>query len=227
MLRTIVITGVSRGLGRALVEGFQPLGHRIAGCARNAAEVEILRQRMGSPHTFDVVDVVDEEAVGQWAARVLNDHGPPDLLINNAGVIHEPMPLWKVAPDELARVFDVNVRGVHHVIRHFVPAMVARKKGVIVNMSSGWGRSTSAGVAPYCGSKWAIEGLTQALAEELPRGMAAIPLNPGIINTDMLATCFGEDSQHYPKAQEWAQKAVPFLLSLTHQQNGHPLTTPQ
>jgi len=63
-----------------------------------------------------------------------------------------------------------------------VPAMVRRGQGVIVNFSSGWGRSTDAGVAPYCATKWAIEGLTQALAQELPPGMAAVPLNPGIIN---------------------------------------------
>ena len=80
---------------------------------------------------------------------------------------------------EFTRLVDVNVRGVQNVIRHFVPAMVAKRKGVIVNLSSGWGRSTSPEVAPYCATKWAIEGLTQALADELPAGMAAVPLNPG------------------------------------------------
>ena len=62
--------------------------------------------------------------------------------------------------------------------------MVDKRRGVIVNFSSGWGRSTDAEVAPYCATKWAIEGMTQALSQELPPGMAAVPLNPGIINTD-------------------------------------------
>jgi NAD(P)-dependent dehydrogenase (short-subunit alcohol dehydrogenase family) len=102
--------------------------------------------------------------------------------------------------------------------------MVARKSGVIVNFSSGWGRSTAAEVAPYCATKWAIEGLTRALAQELPDGMAAIPLDPGIINTDMLQSCFGSSAGSYPNADEWSQTAVPFLLKLGPKHNGKPLS---
>src|SRR5262249_21389378 len=76
--------------------------------------------------------------------------------------------------------------------------MIRRGAGVIVNFSSGWGRSTAAEVAPYCASKWAIEGLTRALAQELPAGVAAVPLNPGIIDTDMLRSCVGGDAGGYP-----------------------------
>ena len=104
--------------------------------------------------------------------------------------------------------------------------MVKRKSGVIVNFSSGWGRSTDAEVAPYCATKWAIEGLTQALAQELPPGMATVPLNPGIINTDMLQSCFGGSASGYPTAEEWAKIAVPFLLKLGASDNGRPLTVP-
>ena len=111
-------------------------------------------------------------------------------------------------------------------MRYFVPAMIERSRGVIVNFSSGWGRSTSAGVAPYCASKWAIEGLTRALADELPQGMAAVPLNPGIIDTDMLRVCFGDDAQAYPDATAWAKRAVPLLLELGPQHNGRPMTVP-
>jgi NAD(P)-dependent dehydrogenase (short-subunit alcohol dehydrogenase family) len=95
-----------------------------------------------------------------------------------------------------------------------------------VNFSSGWGRSTSPEVAPYCATKWAIEGLSRALAEELPAGMAAVPLNPGIINTEMLQSCFGEHASDYPGPEQWAKKAVPFLLSLSGKDNGSPLTVP-
>ena len=112
-------------------------------------------------------------------------------------------------------------------IRHFVPAMLAKKSGVIVNFSSGWGRSTAAEVAPYCATKWAIEGMTQALAQELPRGMAAIPLNPGIINTDMLQSCFGNAASRYPTAEAWSRIAVPFLLSLGPKHNGQSLSVEQ
>ena len=116
----------------------------------------------------------------------------PDLLINNAGTDEHPAPLWRVPAEKFNRVIGVNVIGVANVIRAFVPAMVAPRKGVIVNLSSGWGRSVSPEVAPYCASKWAIEGLTKALAEELPPGMAAVPLNPGVIDTDMLRQCWAD-----------------------------------
>jgi NAD(P)-dependent dehydrogenase (short-subunit alcohol dehydrogenase family) len=104
--------------------------------------------------------------------------------------------------------------------------MIARKSGVIVNFSSGWGRSTSPEVAPYCATKWAIEGLSRALAQELPRGMASIPLSPGVINTDMLKICFGSGADSYPEPRQWAQSAAPFLLNLGPEHNGQPLSTP-
>jgi len=112
------------------------------------------------------------------------------------------------------------------VLRHFLPAMVARRKGVVVNFSSYWGRSGAAEVAPYCASKWAVEGLTAALAEELPQGMAAVALNPGIIHTEMLESCFGPSARQYLNPQQWAQAAVPFILSLGPQHNGQALTVP-
>jgi len=95
-----------------------------------------------------------------------------------------------------------------------------------VNFSSGWGRSTEAGVAPYCATKWAIEGLTQSLAQELPPGMTAVPLNPGIINTDMLRSCFGGSAADYPSPGEWARIAAPYLLEIDASDNGRPLTVP-
>jgi NAD(P)-dependent dehydrogenase (short-subunit alcohol dehydrogenase family) len=105
--------------------------------------------------------------------------------------------------------------------------MVKVKKGVIVNFSSGWGRSTSPEVSGYCASKYAVEGLTASLAQELPAGMAAVALNPGIINTEMLQDCFGKESaSHYPDAARWAKSAVPFLLQLSPKDNGQPLTVP-
>jgi NAD(P)-dependent dehydrogenase (short-subunit alcohol dehydrogenase family) len=164
--------------------------------------------------------------VKAWAAAVLDELGPPDLLVNNAAIINANAPLWKVPADDFSRVVDVNVKGTFHLLRHFVPTMVRRRRGVIVNFSSGWGRSTSPEVATYCATKWAIEGLTRALAEELPAGMAAVPLNPGVINTEMLQSCFGADASGYPSPQDWAKRAVPFLLKLRDKDNGRAMTVP-
>lgn len=222
--RRVLITGVSRGLGRAMAEEFARLGHVVIGCGRSRKAIAELHAQLSAPHRFDCVDVGDDTAVKAWASEVLKAHETPDLLINNAALMNRNAPLWKVPAQEFDAVIDVNIKGTANVLRHFVPAMVKAGRGVIVNFSSGWGRAVDAEVAPYCASKWAIEGLTRALAQELPAGMAAIPLNPGIIDTAMLRSCFGDGAGGYPGPEEWAQQAVPFLLSLGPRHNGKPLT---
>ena len=185
--RKILITGASRGLGRAMVEVLANLGHTIIGCARSEEAMVELRKQFPNPHRFDIVDISNNDDVQCWAERILYDMPPPDLLLNNAGLINESARIWETPPEEFSRLVDVNIKGVYHVVRHFVPAMVKRNAGIIVNFSSGWGRSTSPMVGPYCATKFAVEGLSKALADELPDGMAPIPLNPGVIHTDMLA----------------------------------------
>jgi NAD(P)-dependent dehydrogenase (short-subunit alcohol dehydrogenase family) len=222
--RVIVLTGATRGLGRALVPHFVKAGHAIAGCGRSAEHVAKLQKQFGPPHRFAVVDVTDAAAVEAWAKEVLAQLGLPDLLINNAAVMNRLAPLWAIPAAEFDRVIDVNVKGVVNAVRAFVPSMVARESGVIVNLSSGWGRSTSPEVAPYCASKFAVEGLTLAMAQELPKGMAAVPLNPGVIDTDMLRSAWGTDAGGYPSAAEWAKRAAPFLLGLGPKENGKSLT---
>lgn len=224
--RIVVITGVTRGLGRAMVDEFIRLGHTVLGCGRSKAAIDALRQRYDKPHDFYSVDVSSDDEVKSWASLLLSSYGPPDLLLNNAGTINKNAALWEIEAEEFSQVIDTNIKGVANVIRHFVPAMVKRKQGVIVNWSSAWGRSVDAEVAPYCATKWAIEGMTQALAQELPSTMAAIALNPGIINTEMLQSCFGLSAKAYPGQDEWARKAVPYILQLGPQQSGQPLTAP-
>jgi NAD(P)-dependent dehydrogenase (short-subunit alcohol dehydrogenase family) len=225
--KRIVLTGVSRGLGHALVERFIDEGHTVFGAARSAEAIHLLSSQHGAPHGFTALDVTDDAQVGRWAGDVLAAAGPPDLLLNNAGMINTNAPLWQVPVDEFSQVIDTNIKGVANVIRHFVPAMVERGSGVIVNFSSGWGRAVAANVAPYCATKWAMEGLSRALAEELPEGMAAVPFDPGIINTDMLATVFGDDAGKYPDAETWSKTAAAYLLQLGPADNGEPREVPK
>lgn len=226
MSRTILITGVSRGLGRALVEGFVKGGHRVIGCSRDSEAFREFRAHMGSCCDLRAVDVTSETHVSSWAKDILQQYGAPDLLLNNAAVINRNEKLWQISEAEFSNVMEINVGGVARILRHFVPAMLVRGNGVIVNFSSGWGRSVSAEVAPYCASKWAIEGLTLALAEELPAGMCAVPLNPGVINTEMLRSCFAGGAKNFPAPAEWAERAIPFLLGLDSTQNGQQVTIP-
>ena len=226
MGKRIVVTGVSRGLGRAMCEALAQQDHTIIGCARSRQGIESLRSMLGTSHSFSVVDVSDVPQVDAWAADVLGTVGVPDLVWNNAGLINANASLWHVSPDEFRRVCEVNLLGTYAVIRAFLPAMIQQGSGGVVNFSSTWGHSTAPDVAPYCATKWGVEGLTQALAQELPSGMFAVALNPGVINTDMLKSCFGGAASSYRSPREWAENAVPFLLGLGPQDNGSSLRAP-
>jgi NAD(P)-dependent dehydrogenase (short-subunit alcohol dehydrogenase family) len=225
-MRHVIITGASRGLGRALALGFAAKGWTVSACATGATAIQTLANELGPEHLALTCDVTRPGEVGAFAARVLERFGPPDLLLNNAAVINRNAPLWEVSAEEFSRVIDVNLKGVHAMIRAVLPVMIQRGRGVVVNFSSGWGRSTSPEVAPYCATKWGIEGLTAALAAELPDGLAAVALNPGIIDTRMLRSCFGEAAGAYPTPERWAAVAVPFLAALGPRHNGQALTVP-
>ena len=222
--KVVVITGVARGLGRAMAKEFVAQGHRVAGCSRNDKKLLSLEKELGGPNIFSRVNVADDSSVKQWAENVIKELGAPDLLLNNAALINTNRFLWDLSAKEFDEVVDVNIKGVANVIRHFVKPMSKAGRGMIVNFSSGWGRSASPQVAPYCATKWAIEGMTQSLAQELPEGLAAVPLNPGIINTDMLRSCFGPSAADFPSSEEWATIAIPFLLGLSSKNNGQSLT---
>ena len=222
----VLVTGVTRGIGRALAHELARRGHTLVGCGRSREHVATLTKELGAPHDFESVDVRDDAAVALWARRVLAAHGAPELLVNNAGLMADLTELWNVPAAQFDAVLDTNVKGVANVIRHFVPGMIARGSGVIVNLSSGWGRSTDPKVAPYCASKFAVEGLSQSLAQELPRGMCAVALSPGVIDTDMLRQCWSDEAGSYQGPQEWARKAAPFLLQLGPRDNGKSLSVP-
>lgn len=212
-----------------MAEYFAGEGATVLGCGRDTAALEKLSAQLGSPHEFATVDVADDSQVHQWARTILEKHGAPDLLINNAAMINRSAPLWELRSAEVETLLRTNLLGVTNCIQHFVPGMLRRGNGVVVNFSSGWGRSSSPDVASYCASKWAIEGLSQSLAQELSAAggtVAAVALNPGIIDTQMLRSCFADGASHYPDPAEWIRIAGPFLLSLSRKHNGRSLDIP-
>ncbi len=109
--KRIVITGVSRGLGKSLVDGFVARGHVVFGCARSAKALAELRRRYPQPNGFTTVDVTSDDQVKAWAVEVLRGD-PPDLLVNNAATINRNAPLWKVPAEEFSQVIDINIKGV-------------------------------------------------------------------------------------------------------------------
>jgi NAD(P)-dependent dehydrogenase (short-subunit alcohol dehydrogenase family) len=224
----VVITGVTQGLGRAMIDRFSEAGWKIAGCGRSERKIEEIRLQFGETHDFSVVDVSDYNAVTSWAKRIINHMGVPDLLINNASIINKNAPLWEISAEEFNHVMNVNVTGVFNMIKAFVPAMIKQKHGIIINISSSWGRIGEKMLAPYCSSKFAIEGLTQSLALELPEGLAVVALDPGGgINTDMLRSCAPEYLPEAPSPEEWARVAVPYMMNLSIEDNGKSLTCPK
>lgn len=137
--KSVIITGVTQGLGRAMVDRFHELGWNIYGCGRSKNKIEELKKQYSKIHDFQVIDVSDSQQVNDWANYILNRHMAPDLIINNASIVNQNAQLWKITAQEFENVMNVNVNGVVNVIRAFVPAMVARKEGIIINMSSSWG----------------------------------------------------------------------------------------
>ena len=224
--KAIVITGTTRGLGRALALELGRLGHRVSGCGRSTDAVDGLNREAGGHQQHAVVNVTDPQSVADWARKCLERDGPPDLLINNAGIINRHAPLWQVPLEEFRALWEVNVIGVFNVCRAFVPAMVERGTGVIVNMSTGAGVRGFALIGPYCTTKHAVEGFTKSLAEELPEGMASIPFQPGVVQTDMLRSHYGERAADYPTPDRWARVAAPYLLKLSSRESGQSLRLP-
>ncbi|XP_064978803.1 NADPH-dependent pterin aldehyde reductase-like isoform X2 [Musa acuminata AAA Group] len=235
--KTVLVTGVSRGLGRALSLELARRGHAVIGCARSPDKVQALQHELmavspdasssssssaspPSKHLIIDLDVRSDSGVQALAKLLMETKRFPDII----GTINKNNKIWEVPAEEFDMVMDTNVKGISNIIRHFLPLMIQRKHGTIVNMSSGWGRSAAAEVAPYCASKWAVEGLTKSVAKELPPGLAIVALSPGVVNTDMLASCFGSSASLYQTPETWAPNAATMILNLTTEDNGASLT---
>jgi NAD(P)-dependent dehydrogenase (short-subunit alcohol dehydrogenase family) len=199
---------------------FASRGWNVAGGARNRDDLETLRKKLPVDHFIDFLDVTDHVGVESFANRMETSLGIPDLLVNNAGLINKNARLLDVSPEEFASVLAVNLGGVHNMIRSFLPMMQEAGRGIIANFSSYWGQSTAPEVAPYCATKWGVEGLTRSLAQELPCGLGAVTFNPGVVNTEMLRSTFGEEALSYESPEEWAIHAVDTLVSLTTADSG-------
>ena len=224
--KTVVISGCTSGLGKEMSISFANRGWQVAGLGKTKSKVEKMAETLGESHQILQCDVSCDDSVKTASSLIIKRFGAPNILINNAAVMNTPKPLWKIAANEFNHLTEVNINGVANMIRHFVPNMIKERKGLIVNLSSGWGRSTSPEVAPYCATKWAVEGLSSAMAQELPKNVSCVALNPGVINTEMLQKCWGNAAEDYQKPKDWAKLAVPFIEKLSSKDNGKQITAP-
>lgn len=214
MEQKILVTGCTKGLGLAMTHGFIQSGATVAGLGRDQAALDELRSAYPAPHRFDAVDVSCDDAVKAYTEPLVAEWGTPDILVNNAAIVNRNAPIWEIPDSEIDQLLRINLKGVVSMMRYILPAMNRAGHGIVVNFSSGWGRSTSPQVAPYCMSKWGIEGLSQATAQEVERGVAVVALNPGIIDTAMLRSCFGDGAAAHDRPEVWAERAVPMILGL-------------
>ena len=184
MAKTLFITGVSSGFGRALAQAALAAGHRVVGTVRNAdAAADFAALGEGLAHAF-VLDVTDNLAIPDVVAGAEQLAGPIDVLVNNAGYGYEGI-LEESPLDEMRRQFEVNVFAAVAVIQAVLPGMRTRRSGHIVNITSMGGFITMPGIAYYCGSKFALEGISEVLAKEVAAlGVKVTAVAPGSFRTD-------------------------------------------
>lgn len=182
--KTFLITGVSSGLGRAFAEGALAAGHRVIGTVRRASDAQAFAA-LASDRAFPLVlDVTDFEAIPAAVAHTEQLVGPIDVLVNNAGYGHEGV-LEESSMDDLQRQFAANVFGPVAMAKAVLPGMRQRRRGHIVNVTSMGGFITMPGITFYCGSKFALEGISEALGKEVAGfGIRVTALAPGQFRTD-------------------------------------------
>jgi NAD(P)-dependent dehydrogenase (short-subunit alcohol dehydrogenase family) len=222
--KNVVITGVTRGLGRAMAEEFIRRGYKVFGCARTTTQINDLKAEHPE-HDFQVVDVSSDAAVRDWARRLIRKCDCIDVLLNNAAVFNAKGPLWRVPHSNFSDEIDINIKGVVNVARHFCPSMIRQRRGIIINFVSRWGTKFEPNMAPYCATKWAVVAISRVLAQELKAAnVAVVALNPGIVKTSMLKKYLSDCSKRMvPTAvrpAEWASQAVPFILGLSMRDSG-------
>lgn len=182
--KIFLITGVSSGLGQAFAAGALDAGHRVIGSVRRTADAEAFAAiAPGRAHPL-VLDVTDFDAIPAAVADAERQAGPIDVLVNNAGYGHEGV-LEESSMDDLQRQFAANVFGPVAMVKAVLPGMRERRRGHIVNVTSMGGFITMPGIAFYCGSKFALEGISEALGKELAGfGIKVTALAPGQFRTD-------------------------------------------
>lgn len=182
--KVILVTGASSGFGQAFCVAALGAGHRVIGTVRNPEAASRFEALAPGRAKALLLDVTDTDRIEPAVATSALAFGPIDVLINNAGYGHEGV-LEESSLAELRRQFEVNVFGAVAMIKAVLPAMRERRSGRIINITSMGGYITMPGIAYYCGSKFALEGISDALAKEVSDfGIKVTAVAPGSFRTD-------------------------------------------
>lgn len=205
--KTVVVTGASRGIGRAVALAFAREGYGVWALARSAESLESLRAEGGERIRTHAVDVADEAALLAACQRILED-GTPRVLVNNAGITVSA-PLTRTSTQDLARVMAVNVTAPFILCRELMPAMAQQGGGRVINIGSMAAVRGVKYTSAYCASKHALMGLTRALAAEYAKKQVTVnAVNPGWVETDMFTGATAAISKSTGRSEDQAREAL-------------------
>ncbi|MGM0853633.1 MAG: 3-ketoacyl-ACP reductase [Bacillota bacterium] len=207
------ITGAARGIGKATTLELAREGVHVGLIARTQSTLEQVAEEarsLGVKASMAVADISDMEQVEKAISKLKNELGPADMLINNAG-IGTYGSFLDIDPADWKRTFEVNVFGTYHVTRAVLPQLIEKNRGDIITISSSSGLKGTAKSTAYSGSKFAVQGMTEALMQEVRQhNIRVMTLNPSLVATDLT---FGDkldeaDIEKYMQAEDLAEHMV-------------------
>jgi NAD(P)-dependent dehydrogenase (short-subunit alcohol dehydrogenase family) len=220
--RTLFITGVSSGLGRAFANELLNAGYKVVGTVRKPESIVDFEALKPGQAFACVLDVKNQDAITQVVEEVEKNIGAIDVLINNAGYGHEGI-LEESSMEELRDQFEVNVFGAVAMIKAILPFMRKRRKGHIINVTSMGGLMTMPGISFYCGSKFALEGISSSLGKELKSfGIFVTALEPGQFRTDWAGRSMVRSSRSIPDYDEVFEPIRAARVAKSGNQPGDP-----
>lgn len=186
MTDTVLITGGTRGIGKAMVSAFSKAGYRVFFTYHSSKELASELEKSAGAKGF-CVDFQNVQSVTDFADRFLSEFERVDVLINNAGISHYGL-IQDVSERDFERVFNVNFQSPFFLTRKLIPSMVGVNRGTVINIASIWGETGASCEVLYSSAKGAMIAFTKALAKELaPSGVAVNCISPGVVDTDMMA----------------------------------------
>jgi NAD(P)-dependent dehydrogenase (short-subunit alcohol dehydrogenase family) len=215
--KTALVTGGSRGIGKAIASAYARAGARVFICARNETDieraVEEIREQSGEIYGR-AGDIGELDQARRIVGAALERFGSIEVLVNNASLLGPRVPIADYPFSSWQEVMRVNLDGLFLMTQEVLKAMIPRRRGSIINVTSGVGRVGKARWGAYSPSKFALEGFTQMLAEEVQNsGIRVNSLNPGATRTSMRAAAYpGEDPRTLPRPEEM-MKAFLYLAS--------------
>jgi NAD(P)-dependent dehydrogenase (short-subunit alcohol dehydrogenase family) len=202
-MRSVLITGTSKGIGYETALAFARAGYRVHATMRNPSQSPALAEAAAKenlPITISTMDVDSDESVRDGIATIQSEHGPVDILVNNAGV-ERAGSIEEQSLDDFRATMETNYFGALRCIKAVVPQMRQRRNGTIINISSVAGSFSSPPMTAYCASKWALEALSESLACEMKTfGVRVLLVKPGIIDTSMAQRISTTGNSEYPHA---------------------------